>query len=31
VVWYAAHFTHDVGEEEEHGHYVGPILRPAQW
>jgi hypothetical protein len=31
VVWYAAHFTHDVGEEEEHGHYVGPILRPVQW
>jgi hypothetical protein len=30
VVWYAAHFTHDVGEEEEHGHYVGPILRPVQ-
>jgi hypothetical protein len=31
VVWYAAHFTHDVGEEEEAGHYVGPTLRPAQW
>lgn len=31
VVWYAAHFTHEVGEEEEHGHYVGPTLRPAQW
>jgi Copper amine oxidase, enzyme domain len=31
VVWYAAHFTHDVGEEDEHSHYVGPILRPAQW
>ncbi len=31
VVWYAAHFTHDVGEEEEHGHYVGPTLRPINW
>ncbi|MDQ5816880.1 MAG: hypothetical protein M3334_00680 [Actinomycetota bacterium] len=30
VVWYAAHFTHDVHEEEV-GHIVGPILRPAQW
>src|SRR5215208_170798 len=32
VVWYAAHFTHDVQEEEDgHGHIVGPVLRPAQW
>ena len=32
VVWYAAHFTHNVHEEEDgHGHIVGPILRPAQW
>jgi hypothetical protein len=31
VIWYSAHFTHDVGEEEEHAHYVGPVLRPAQW
>ena len=31
VIWYAAHFTHDVGEEEEHGHYVGPTLRPVNW
>jgi transposase-like protein len=30
VTWYAAHFTHDV-EEEEVGHYVGPVLRPTQW
>jgi Cu2+-containing amine oxidase len=30
VVWYAAHFTHDVHEEEV-GHIVGPVLRPAQW
>ena len=29
VVWYAAHFTHDVHEEA--GHYVGPVLRPIQW
>jgi Cu2+-containing amine oxidase len=29
VIWYAAHFTHDV--EEEVGHYVGPVLRPTQW
>jgi hypothetical protein len=31
VVWYAAHFTHDVQEEDGHGHIVGPVLRPAQW
>jgi Cu2+-containing amine oxidase len=31
VVWYAAHFTHDVGEEEAHRHYVGPTLRPVDW
>ena len=32
VVWYAAHFTHDVHEEEEADHhYLGPSLRPAQW
>ncbi|MGI8909647.1 MAG: hypothetical protein ACR2JR_03710, partial [Rubrobacteraceae bacterium] len=31
VVWYSAHFTHDVNEEGETGHYVGPTLRPAQW
>src|ERR671921_48956 len=31
VVWYAAHFTHDVGEEEAHRHYVGPTLRPVNW
>ena len=30
VVWYAAHFSHDVHEEEV-GHIVGPVLRPAQW
>jgi hypothetical protein len=31
VVWYAAHFTHDVHEEGEVGHIVGPVLRPVQW
>jgi hypothetical protein len=31
VVWYAAHFVHDVGEAEEHSHYVGPVLRPVNW
>jgi hypothetical protein len=30
VVWYAAHFTHDVHEHEV-GHIVGPVLRPARW
>jgi hypothetical protein len=30
VVWYAAHFTHDVHEEEV-GHTVGPVLQPTQW
>jgi Cu2+-containing amine oxidase len=29
VVWYAAHFTHDIAAEpgEVHGHIVGPTLR----
>jgi Copper amine oxidase, enzyme domain len=34
VVWYAAHFSHDVHEDEENGHaghIVGPVLRPVQW
>ena len=32
VVWYAAHFTHDVhAEPGEIGHYVGPTLQPVQW
>jgi hypothetical protein len=29
VIWYGAHFTHDV--HEEIGHVVGPVLRPANW
>jgi len=34
VVWYGAHFTHDVHEDEENGHashIVGPVLRPINW
>lgn len=33
VVWYSAHFTHDVVHEEpgEHGHIVGPDLVPDRW
>jgi hypothetical protein len=32
VVWYAAHFAHDLHEENGHaGHIVGPVLRPVQW
>ena len=34
VVWYSAHFSHDVNEDEENGHVshiVGPSLRPIQW
>jgi hypothetical protein len=32
VVWYAAHFVHDLHEENGHaGHVVGPVLRPVQW
>jgi hypothetical protein len=31
VVWYGAHFTHDIGHEEpgEFGHLVGPDLKPV--
>jgi hypothetical protein len=32
VIWYAAHFTHDLAsEEEEHGHILGPELKPLRW
>jgi len=33
VVWYGAHFTHDVQHEKpgEHGHIVGPDLKPINW
>jgi Cu2+-containing amine oxidase len=29
AIWYAAHFTHNV--HEENGHIVGPTLQPVQW
>ena len=28
VLWYAAHFTHSPGD---HGHIIGPDLRPVNW
>lgn len=31
VVWYAAHFTHDVQSHSEVGHVVGPELVPINW
>lgn len=33
VIWYGAHFTHDVQHEEpgSHGHIVGPTLQPGRW
>lgn len=33
VVWYGAHFTHDVHEAgpAQHGHIVGPDLSPVNW
>ena len=33
VVWYAAHFEHDVAgpHADEDGHIVGPTLRPNSW
>jgi hypothetical protein len=33
VIWYAAHFKHDQGHEQgpEHGHIVGPDIRPLRW
>lgn len=35
VLWYSAHFTHDVHAEqdagEDHGHIVGPDLVPGGW
>jgi hypothetical protein len=33
VVWYGAHFTHDVQHEAPgaHGHIVGPDLVPVKW
>jgi hypothetical protein len=33
VVWYGAHFTHDITHEKpgEFGHIVGPDLKPVKW
>jgi Cu2+-containing amine oxidase len=33
VIWYGAHFTHDVTHEHpgSHGHIVGPVLKPVKW
>lgn len=33
VVWYGAHFTHDVAHQNpaQHGHVVGPDLVPVNW
>jgi hypothetical protein len=33
VLWYGAHFTHDVsaGSAAHHGHIVGPTLKPVNW
>jgi Cu2+-containing amine oxidase len=31
VLWYAAHFAHDVHEEGGGGHIVGPKLEPGGW
>jgi len=33
VIWYGAHFTHDVHHESpgSHGHIVGPVLKPVNW
>jgi hypothetical protein len=31
VVWYGAHFTHDVRAHEEVPHIVGPDLVPVNW
>ena len=33
VVWYGAHFSHDVNHEKagEFGHIVGPDLKLVKW
>jgi hypothetical protein len=33
VVWYGAHFTHDVQHDgaAQQGHIVGPDLVPVNW
>ncbi|MGI9023098.1 MAG: hypothetical protein ACR2HV_07700 [Acidimicrobiales bacterium] len=31
VVWYAAHFRHEPGEDTDAGHRLGPDLVPYEW
>jgi hypothetical protein len=33
VVWYGGHFTHDVSQHgpAQHGHILGPDLKPVNW
>ena len=33
VIWYGGHFTHDVNHDgpAQHGHIVGPDLKPVNW
>jgi hypothetical protein len=33
VIWYGGHFTHDVNHEgpAQHGHILGPDLKPVNW
>jgi hypothetical protein len=33
VIWYGGHFTHDVRHDgpAQHGHVVGPDLKPVNW
>jgi hypothetical protein len=33
VIWYGAHFTHDIARQSpgSHGHIVGPVLKPVNW
>lgn len=31
VIWYVGHFRHNVADEDEHHHEVGPTLTPINW
>ena len=31
VIWYAGHFRHNVDDEDDHPHEVGPTLSPINW
>ncbi|MGV3722114.1 MAG: hypothetical protein ACO1SX_14480 [Actinomycetota bacterium] len=31
VIWYAGHYNHDVGDNDEHTTEVGPTLAPINW